>query len=105
MKEVTNLSNQVCSDCKKPVKKSSIIKCGNLIRSRCCYASLQKGGGMSDIFDEPRIKGIVKNTCKRCGKTFQKAFFEDENEEKGHGNYCLPCILGIKADWEMEKYE
>ena len=41
-----------------------------------------------------KVGGIVENICKECGRIFQKAYFEDENEEKGHANYCLSCIMG-----------
>ena len=54
------------------------------------------------IFSAPKVAGFIENTCKKCGKKFRKAYFEDESPEKGKGDYCLPCIFGVELKGQAE---
>jgi len=43
------------------------------------------------------VKGYVVNKCKKCGRLFKVAYYEDEDESAAKRNYCLWCILGIEV--------
>jgi len=52
--------------------------------------------GLSFVGTDLKVKGIVRNVCKECGRDFYKAYYEGETEECGKGSYCLGCILGVE---------
>jgi len=47
---------------------------------------------------ELKIKGCIKNKCKRCGKVFTIAYYENEDPRVAKLNYCHDCFLP-REDW------